>query len=118
VVVGPWASISFKAIATNGGILPTYQWKRNGTNITGANTDTYVGTTNASLAAGDIICVFVKSNAACAIPDTSSNCAEAISINTSVSSYNNGRELKIYPNPNEGQFVIEVKTFNSKAITL
>ena len=58
--------VTFTATPTNGGSLPSYQWKLNGTNV-GTNSTTY---TNSGLVNGDIVSVVMTSNNTC---QTSSN---------------------------------------------
>jgi hypothetical protein len=57
--------LSFSASITNGGASPVYQWKKNGSNISGANSSTYTST---NLFNGDIISCELTSNAICASP--------------------------------------------------
>ncbi len=60
--------VTVSSAATNGGTLPTYQWKLNGV-ITGTGLPTY----SYIPANGDVIRVLLTSNATCAQPDTASN---------------------------------------------
>ncbi len=53
------SNVLFTATPTNGGSAPTYQWKLNGNNITGANSATYSTT---SLANNDVITVLMGSS--------------------------------------------------------
>lgn len=55
-------SVTFTATATNGGGNPSYQWKKNGSNIAGQTTSVY---TSASLANGDIITCVLTSSVSC-----------------------------------------------------
>lgn len=57
-------SVQFTASATNGGATPTYQWKKNGSNV-GTGLTTYTTTT---LANNDVITCVLTSNAACPSP--------------------------------------------------
>lgn len=59
-------SVVFTASITNGGTAPTYQWKRNGSNV-GTGLTTYTTTT---LANNDVITCELTSNAACPSPAT------------------------------------------------
>jgi hypothetical protein len=52
-------NVTFTATPTNGGISPSYQWKRNGVNI-GGNSAIY---SNSALANGDVISCILTSNA-------------------------------------------------------
>ncbi len=55
-------SSTFTATPTNGGTAPTYQWKKNGNNISGANSTTLV-LTSANVANSDTItCVMTANN--------------------------------------------------------
>ena len=62
--------VTFTATPINGGTNPTYQWRRNGSNITGATGATY---TASSLADGSQISVVMTSNATCASPVTATS---------------------------------------------
>ncbi|MFH0867226.1 MAG: YCF48-related protein [Bacteroidota bacterium] len=72
-------SVTFTATPTNGGASPAFQWKKNGTNITGATTTTY---TSSTLANGDIITCTLTSTVTC----PSGNPATSNSITMTVSS--------------------------------
>ncbi len=73
-------SVTFTAIATNGGLTPAYQWKLNGNNITGANNATYITT---SLANNDKITVVMGSSLSSCISGTPATSNEiTMTVNT------------------------------------
>jgi hypothetical protein len=97
--------IDFVATLTNGGVNPTFQWRKNGTDIQGATQSTYKGT---NLLPSDQINVFVHADAVCANPEyllSNTLLVEKVTaINTVSSSFD---ELTLFPNPNGGVFTIQ-----------
>jgi len=99
-------SVTFTPTPTNGG-TPSYQWKRNGTNVgTGS---TYTSTT---LAQGDIITCVMTSNASCVSPATATSNAvtmtvnplvtPAIAIAASATTICSGTSVTFTPSPTNG----------------
>ncbi len=72
------SSATFTAVPTNGGASPSYQWKKNGTNV-GTNSTTY---TDNALANGDVITCVLTSNASCAILTSATSNPVAITVNS------------------------------------
>ncbi len=54
--------VTYTAFISNGGLSPSYQWKRNGVNV-GTNSSTY---TSSAISNGDVITCELTSNATCA----------------------------------------------------
>ncbi len=75
----PGQLLTFTGTPTNGGSAPAFQWKKNGTNITGATNGTYTTTT---LVAGDVITVTLVSNDPCASTAPVTSNSIVISFNT------------------------------------
>ncbi|HXS35951.1 MAG TPA: T9SS type A sorting domain-containing protein [Flavipsychrobacter sp.] len=110
-LVSAGATVTFTATVTGGGTSPVYKWLKNNVVIPGATTNTYV--TN-KLANKDVITAIVQSNAMCAMPDTAmSNAIRIGIIPTDVYSLDNGSNIALYPNPNNGSFIIKGAIQNS-----
>jgi hypothetical protein len=73
-------SITFTATPVNGGTAPTYQWKKNGSNV-GTGSITY---TASALANNDVITCEMTGNAPCASTSTVTSNSLTITVNTSV----------------------------------
>lgn len=98
-------AITFNAIVTDGGINPTYEWRKNSIAIPGATSNTY---TSSTLSNKDVINVFVGSSDTCANPDTVLSRDIVVDITVSVfDNYEVGTTISLYPNPNNGQFVLK-----------
>ncbi|MGN6267216.1 MAG: hypothetical protein ACTHM5_16165 [Ginsengibacter sp.] len=67
ICAGP--SVTFTATPTNGGSLPSYQWKLNGLNV-GTNSNSYSAT---GLTDGNVVSVVMTSNATCATGNPATN---------------------------------------------
>ena len=72
--------ITFTAVPINGGLIPTYQWQINGTNV-GTNSPTF---TSSTLNNNDQVKCILTSNAACATPQTVTSNTIAVSVNSAV----------------------------------
>lgn len=73
-------SITFTATPINGGTLPSYQWRKNGTAISGENASTY---TSSDFNDGDIISCRMISNMSCINPDSALSNTITLTINPS-----------------------------------
>ena len=92
---------TFTAVVSNAGTTPTYQWKNNAVNISGATSSTYI----ANLTAGDHITVLVHSSLPCSSPDSSlSNTLSLLGLEKISSGF---ADLNLFPNPNKGVFTIK-----------
>gem|GEM_PF-228116 len=69
-------SVTFTATPTNGGASPTYQWKRNGTNV-GTNSPTYVLSPNNN----DLITCVLTSDLSCATGNPATSNAITMTVN-------------------------------------
>jgi hypothetical protein len=75
----PGTSVSFSAVITNGGSSPSYQWKRNGTNI--SNSTVY---TTSTIANNEVITCVLTSNASCITSPTANSNTITMTVNPDV----------------------------------
>ncbi len=95
--------VMFTASPVNGGILPKYQWKRNGNNVQGATGAIWSAST---LSDNDEICVEMTSSYMCPQPATvKSNCIN-VKILTGIYDNQLAGMVSLHPNPNNGRFVL------------
>lgn len=100
--------ITFTANVTNGGANPDYQWLRNGTDVLGAKSNTWSANT---LNDNDSISVKVKSSYMCPQPAEVSAQGIVVTVLTGIGEVGSRESINIFPNPNDGHFVI-MSTYN------
>lgn len=100
--------ITFTANVTNGGANPDYQWLRNGTDVLGAKSNTWSANT---LNDNDSISVKVKSSYMCPQPAEVSAQGIVVTVLTGIGEVGSKESINIFPNPNDGHFVI-MSTYN------
>lgn len=97
--------VIFTATPVDAGALPEYQWKRNGNDIVGAKGKTWSANT---LNDNDKISVEVISTYKCPQPATAMSNVVTVNVLTGVNSISGkGQDISLYPNPNNGRFVLE-----------
>lgn len=79
-VVCQGTTVSFSAIATNGGAAPIYQWKLNGSNV-GINSSSY---SSSSLLNGDVVSCILTSNLTCFTSSSATSNTITMSLSPSV----------------------------------
>lgn len=114
--VKPNEYIAFTTVKTNAGVKPGYQWKRNGTDVLGATGNTWAANT---LNDNDKISVELTSDYICPSPVTVMSNTITVSILTTITDAAIADNVNLYPNPNNGRFVIEGElTANDKPVKL
>jgi trimeric autotransporter adhesin len=99
--IAPGQSVSFKAVVTQGGGAPRYQWFTNSTPVVGATTDAFV---SATLADNDSVTCFVWGTGECSYFTFN---AVKMKVTTGfVQPTANGSDIRLMPNPNTGEFVV------------
>lgn len=97
--------VTFTATPVNGGINPTYQWKRNGQNVIGATGSTWSANT---LNDNDKISVEMISSYKCPQPKGAGSNAITVRVSgTGVNNFEMVHDLQLYPNPNNGRFLLQ-----------
>jgi uncharacterized protein YjdB len=114
VIVGG-QEVTFSAAVTNAGVSPLYQWKINGAAVTGATNATYI---SSSLSNGDTVSCTVVSGGLCG--GIAANGKVIVTVNqVSVSEAGVwARDLRLYPNPNDGSFVLSGRLAGTGAASL
>lgn len=110
-----WQTVTFKATAVDAGDKPKYQWKRNGRDIIGATSDTW---SSSGLANNDSISVVLASDYLCSEPDTAVSNKIGITVTTGVNDLKPAHSLALYPNPNNGHFILKGQSEPGQVLNL
>jgi hypothetical protein len=103
-LLSPWQTVTFTATpGGNPGTSPTYQWKRNGTNVIGATANNWSAN---NLSDNDDISCIITSSIICADPKSVESNKIKINIKTGINdvAFN---KLHIYPNPVQEELIVE-----------
>jgi len=92
--------VLFIASVFKGGLLPTYEWFKNGVLVPGVGSSVYSTDT---VGPGDVIRVLIHSSAPCVNPDTASNSIVVLSTDQLIGNIPN---ISLFPNPNGGSFTL------------
>jgi hypothetical protein len=104
-LLSPWQLVKFTAVATNAGVMPKYQWKRNSQDVIGANSNVWSAN---NLSNGDTISCMVTSDIWCATPSNAVSNRMVVNIKLGIDDIDGDSGLKLYPNPNNGSFTVVV----------
>ena len=111
----PYEYVTFTAVATDAGNPPLYQWKRNGTDVIGAQGNTWAANT---LNDNDRIHVEVTSTYMCPQPTIATSNNITVQILTSIGDVEDEQKLILYPNPNNGTFVLSGKVDSKEELSI
>ncbi|HEY9176111.1 MAG TPA: T9SS type A sorting domain-containing protein, partial [Flavipsychrobacter sp.] len=106
---------TFTAIATNAGNNPQYQWKRNGQDIVGATGSVWSANT---LNDNDSISVEVISSYKCPQPSGALSNGIVVKVLTGMAGLSEVSGLMLYPNPNNGNFVLKGEALTSDVLKI
>jgi hypothetical protein len=106
---------SFTATATNAGNNPQYQWKRNGQDIVGATGAVWSANT---LNDNDSISVEIISSYKCPQPPAAHSNGIVVKVLTGVAGMSDINGLVLYPNPNNGKFVLKGEALTGEVLKL
>ena len=107
--------VTFTATVTNGGNFPKFQWKRNGQDVQGATGPVWSANT---LNDNDSISVEIISNYRCPQPAGAQSNGIRVHVLTGVGDVHQQHNLSLYPNPNNGSFILSGKLNKSQSIQL
>ena len=113
-------TVTFATTITNGGTNPVYKWYKNLVEITGVTTAEFVAVADIDFINGDAIYASMTSDEQCANPGNVSSSVFNMTVNT-VGIYSNNHQfanLKLYPNPNKGQFLLAGNLPNAGKYTI
>lgn len=113
--VPPNQYITFTATTSDSGNNPGYQWKRNGSNVVGAQSMIWSANT---LNDNDSISVQITSSYMCPQPQTTQSNGIVVKILTDVNEINIIKQLVLYPNPNKGSFTVSGYTRTNNELTV
>jgi hypothetical protein len=100
-------TVTFTATVTNGK-NQTYQWMVNGTNAQGMSTAmTY---TSNDLVNGDVVSVEVTNHGVCSVPTAMKSVTMSVAPTAVVNVSNGVSDLRLLPNPNNGDFTVRGTT--------
>lgn len=103
-VVKPGDTVTFSAVSINGGLTPSYMWKKNGA-PTGVTASVY---TTADISHNDKITAVIFSSNDCANPDSATSNTLTMNLTTDVRAVESSiTNVALYPNPNSGTFTIQ-----------
>ncbi|MBW7914034.1 MAG: T9SS type A sorting domain-containing protein, partial [Taibaiella sp.] len=103
--------ITFTALPVNAGIIPLYQWKRNGQDIIGATGSVWSANT---LNDNDSISVELVSSYQCPQPTTALSNGIIVKVLSSVGDNRATNDIQLYPNPNNGSFIISGRAHSTQ----
>lgn len=107
--------VKFTAVAVNAGVLPEYQWKRNGADVLGAKSAIWSANT---LNDNDSISVEVISTYRCPQPPTAQSNGIRVRVLTGITETLNKADLQLFPNPNKGSFTITGHNYRDNKLVL
>jgi len=94
---------TLRAVVTNAGSNPQYQWDINGRPVPGATALMYV---NSNFSDGDVVGFTVTNNSACGVEINNKTIALSVINNLGVNNVSANATFTVLPNPNKGIFVI------------
>ena len=107
--------VTFTTTVVNGGNNPKFQWKRNGQDVQGATGPQWSANT---LNDNDSISVELISSYRCPQPPTASSNGIRVKVLTGVGDLTSKHDLALYPNPNNGSFILSGKLNTDKPVQL